>query len=94
MDSSHPLIHNIKDSMSIITMMKANVHSRINISTIITPLGTDLDNDTPAPPFITVCFTEVLDAMGDAAMCRVERVRPPQPEQIHADGTLFFLIFE
>jgi len=39
--------------------------------------------------FITVCFTEVLDAMGDAAMCRVERVRPPQPEQIHADGTLF-----
>ena len=31
--------------------------------------------------------------MGEAAMCWVERVRPPQPEQIHADGTLFLVWF-
>jgi len=29
------------------------------------------------------------DTMGDAAMCWVEGIRPPQPEQIHAYGTLF-----
>ena len=31
------------------------------------------------------------DIMGDAAMYWVGGMRPPQPEQIDADGTLFFL---
>ena len=29
------------------------------------------------------------DTMGGAAMCWIKGIRPPQPEQIHADGTLF-----
>ena len=33
------------------------------------------------------------DTIGDAAMCWVKRVPPPQPEQIHADGTLFLVRF-
>jgi len=34
-----------------------------------------------------------VNTMGNAAMCWVERVRPPQPEQIHSDGTLFLVRF-
>ena len=33
------------------------------------------------------------DIMGDAAICWVKGIRPPQPEQIDADGTTFFRDF-
>ena len=33
------------------------------------------------------------DTMGDAAICWVKAIRPPQPEKIDADGTLFFRDF-
>jgi hypothetical protein len=33
------------------------------------------------------------DTMGDAAICWVKGIRPPQPEKIDADGTTFFLDF-
>ena len=33
------------------------------------------------------------DTMGMVALCWVGRVRPPQPEKIHADGNLFFRDF-
>ena len=33
------------------------------------------------------------DTMGDAAICWVKGILPPQPEKIDADGTLFFRDF-
>ena len=33
------------------------------------------------------------DTMGDAAICWVKGIRPPQPEKIDADGTTFFVTF-
>jgi len=33
------------------------------------------------------------DTMGDAAICWVKGIRPPQPEKIDADGTTFFCDF-
>ena len=50
----------------------------------------------PRGPYLRLWWTYALDpahlrdpdTMGDAAMCWVEGIRPPQPEKIDTDGTL------